>query len=220
MKSIFNPFGGHLQKTPDSIADLDTIDHDLLDGLADDDHTQYILVDGTRAFTGNQSFSDNNITNVDDIALNTISAGSDTSVIVILSAAAGVDNFEVGNNDALVVVGGNDRVGIGTDRPVSTLDLNGSMSAATVEKSANYTLTRSDYFVNCDASGGSFTITLPAVIGNEGRVYHVKKKDSSGNTVTVDGNSSETIDGAITAVLTTQYESIKIINDGTEWWII
>jgi hypothetical protein len=29
-----------------------TRDHGSLDGLADDDHTQYILADGTRAFTG------------------------------------------------------------------------------------------------------------------------------------------------------------------------
>lgn len=36
-----------------SIADLGTKDHDLLDGLTDDDHTQYLLVNGTRAMTGN-----------------------------------------------------------------------------------------------------------------------------------------------------------------------
>lgn len=35
-----------------SIADLGTKDHDLLNGLTDDDHTQYSLVNGTRAFTG------------------------------------------------------------------------------------------------------------------------------------------------------------------------
>ena len=48
-------------------------DHGTLSGLADDDHTQYILADGTRAFTGNQSFGDNNITNVGDISLDTVS---------------------------------------------------------------------------------------------------------------------------------------------------
>lgn len=44
----FNPFTGRLDFTASSIGDLTTKDHDLLDGLSDDDHTQYVLVDGTR----------------------------------------------------------------------------------------------------------------------------------------------------------------------------
>jgi len=40
------------------------VDHGSLGGLSDDDHTQYIRVDGTRAFTGEQSHGGNRITNV------------------------------------------------------------------------------------------------------------------------------------------------------------
>jgi hypothetical protein len=45
---------GYLQilATDLSIADLLTKDHDLLDGLDDDDHTQYVLADGSRKMTG------------------------------------------------------------------------------------------------------------------------------------------------------------------------
>lgn len=39
-------------------------DHGQLTGLADDDHTQYIRVDGTRAFTGDQSLGTNSLTSV------------------------------------------------------------------------------------------------------------------------------------------------------------
>jgi hypothetical protein len=39
-------------KTTSSIADITTKDHDLLAGLGDDDHTQYLLGAGTRAMTG------------------------------------------------------------------------------------------------------------------------------------------------------------------------
>ena len=39
-------------------------DHDALSGLLDDDHPQYIRVDGTRAFTGNQSHGGNRITSL------------------------------------------------------------------------------------------------------------------------------------------------------------
>jgi hypothetical protein len=37
--------------------------------------------------------------------------------------------------------------------------------------------------------------------------------------VTVDGNASETIDGALTYALAVQYQSITIISDGTNWHI-
>jgi len=51
-------------------------DHGNLTGLADDDHLQYILEDGTRAFSGNQSFGSNDITSVGEI---TATSGSVTN---------------------------------------------------------------------------------------------------------------------------------------------
>jgi hypothetical protein len=41
-----------------------TNDHGRLQGLTDDDHTQYILEDGTRAFSGDQSMGGNRLTNL------------------------------------------------------------------------------------------------------------------------------------------------------------
>lgn len=89
-----------------------------------------------------------------------------------------------------------------------------------VSKSGAYTATDADYSIICDASGGAFTITLPAASGRVGRRYHVKKVDSSGNAVTIDGNASETIDGATTLAISTQYDSIMITTDGSNWHII
>lgn len=87
-------------------------------------------------------------------------------------------------------------------------------------KSANYTITASDFILLGDASAGAFTFTLPAASGVSKKRYHIKKIDSSGNTITIDGNGAETIDGAITKVLSVQYESITIVSDGTSWWVI
>lgn len=67
-----------------------------------------------------------------------------------------------------------------------------------------------------DASGGNVTINLPAVLINN--LYVIKKKDTSGNTVTV--SSSDNIDGAGTAVLTVPYESISVVADSTTYNII
>jgi len=65
-----------------------------------------------------------------------------------------------------------------------------------------------------DASGGASTVNLPA--GAAGLVVEVKKQADS-NTVTVDGNAAETIDGALTYVLNSPYESIKFAWNGSEW---
>jgi hypothetical protein len=108
----------------------------------------------------------------------------------------------------------------GTAAPTSTVDINGSFAAATVAKTGAYTAAIGDHVITCDASGGAFTVTLPAASGVAGRIYHIKKTDSSGNAVTVDGNSSETIDDALTQVINVQYDSMMIICTGSEWFIV
>jgi hypothetical protein len=72
----------------------------------------------------------------------------------------------------------------------------------------------------CDCTSNNITINLPAASTASGLQYHIKKIDSTSNTVTVDGNGAETIDGATTATLTTQYESITVVSDGSNWFII
>ena len=83
---------------------------------------------------------------------------------------------------------------------------------------ASDTLGTSDHTVLCDCTLNSITINLPAAI--DGQQYVIKKVDSSINTVTIDGDSSETIDGALTKTLTTQYECVTIVSDGTNWFIV
>lgn len=51
-------------KIDNSMIDASVIDHGQLTGLLDDDHTQYILVDGTRAFSSDQSMGGNKLTNL------------------------------------------------------------------------------------------------------------------------------------------------------------
>jgi hypothetical protein len=70
-----------------------------------------------------------------------------------------------------------------------------------------------------NAAGGAVTLTLPSVT-NSGRIVTVKKTDSSSNLVTVQRAGGATIDGATTKILYSQYESISLISDGTNWHII
>lgn len=86
--------------------------------------------------------------------------------------------------------------------------------------STTYTLLATDGLVECDATSAAFTVTLTAVASSLGRVITIKKIDSSANAVTVDGNASETIDGATTYTLSTQYDSVTLHCDGTKWNVI
>jgi hypothetical protein len=65
---------------------------------------------------------------------------------------------------------------------------------------------------------GTVTITLPS--GHSVDDTIIVKKTGATGTVTVDGNASETIDGALTFDLTAQYASITLISDGTNWLIV
>lgn len=70
------------------------------------------------------------------------------------------------------------------------------------------------------ATSAAFTVTLPPSADYVGKWFTIKKGDSSVNAVTVDGDGSETIDGATTNVLSSQYDSITVVSDGITWWIV
>jgi hypothetical protein len=87
--------------------------------------------------------------------------------------------------------------------------------------SSNHTVTSEDYIHLVDATNGNVTVTLPAVSSaGSGRLLRFKKTDATTNQVIVDGNASETIDGALTKTLITENQGMMIINDSTEWKLL
>jgi hypothetical protein len=83
-----------------------------------------------------------------------------------------------------------------------------------------YTASVDDEIIIADTSSGNITINLPAIAGlADSKKYTVIKSDSA-NTVTVDGDSGETIDGLLTKPITAQYDTLEIVPDGTEWFSI
>lgn len=102
----------------------------------------------------------------------------------------------------------------------SGIDIDGGVTANIITVSSNYAVIAQDLTILVNATGGNRTITLPAAASNNGRVLNIKKIDASGNTVTIDGNASETIDGATTQVITTQWTSYQIQSDGSAWYIL
>lgn len=91
---------------------------------------------------------------------------------------------------------------------------------AVSNKTANYTVLTSDDVLTGDASGGSFTFTIFTAVGNTGKVLIFKKTDTSANTLTLDPNGTETIDGLTTLVLYRPNEEVMIVSDGANWHVI
>lgn len=85
-------------------------------------------------------------------------------------------------------------------------------------KTSNYTVTTSDRYLKADTSGGSVTFALPALAsaGSSDVVYSFHKTSAS-NSMVLDGNGTETIDGALTKTLTANGARIDIAKIGGVW---
>ena len=89
-------------------------------------------------------------------------------------------------------------------------------------RTANTTtnVTTSDHTILGNAAGGAMTANLPTAASASGHQFTIKKIDSSANAVTIDGDGSETIDGATTVAITLQWESVTVQSNGTAWYIL
>jgi hypothetical protein len=82
------------------------------------------------------------------------------------------------------------------------------------------TLNQTHLVVLVDASGAARSVNLPAAVDSLAKQYYIKKIDAAANAVTIDPDGAELIDGAATAVLTAQYDSLHIYCDGAGWHIL
>jgi hypothetical protein len=102
----------------------------------------------------------------------------------------------------------------GVEYPIRSVSGNG----------VSVTLDRSDYYVTANCTGASdITVNLPAAAGTSitGHVYIIKRTNATaGNDVIIDPNGAETIDGSATFTITSQWNRVAIISNGTNWEII
>ena len=76
------------------------------------------------------------------------------------------------------------------------------------------TIDLNDYTLLCDATSAAFTVTLPTASAHSGRIFNIKKIDTTANKITV-----PTLDGS-TQYLVRQGECFTCQSDGTNWWVI
>lgn len=87
-------------------------------------------------------------------------------------------------------------------------------------KNVNYNVTATDVYIGGDASSGSITESLPSGVAFTGQVFVFKKIDATVNTVTINVTGGANIDGVSTYVLNTQYQSVTVISNGSNYSII
>lgn len=97
---------------------------------------------------------------------------------------------------------------------------NALSATVSTKTGTDYTLQTSDDVVLFSCGASNRTANLPTASGNGGKIFYIKKIDPGAGTVIIDGVSSETIDGATTYTLVSQYQSVTIISNGSAWYIL
>jgi len=110
------------------------------------------------------------------------------------------------------------QVGIGTTSPNSTLDIRGSLAAATRSFTGATAIVTSDHTLIFTGTSAA-TATLPDASTCAGREYCLKNFSTTipVPVLTVATVSSQTIDKAGSWLLDQTYESVTLISDGSNW---
>jgi hypothetical protein len=77
-----------------------------------------------------------------------------------------------------------------------------------------------DYWLGVTDTGSARTVTLPTAVGVSGRVFVVKDESGAAGThnITLATQGSETIDGAGSLAISTNYGSSRVMSDGSDWF--
>ena len=93
-----------------------------------------------------------------------------------------------------------------------------TVSSPSTDQTLSYTSGNlEEVYIYTPSTAINVNLVAAATVGS-GFKYQIK--NASANTITIDPNSTETIDGASTFALSTQYASVTLVTDGSNWFII
>lgn len=119
------------------------------------------------------------------------------------------------------------KVAINTTTLNATFTVNGSVAFKSIHAQAGtanvITATITDHYIGVDTSSAAKTVTLPSPT-SAGAGFMLMVKDESGAAgvrfITINPNASEKIDGASSLVINTNYGAVKLITNGTNWFVL
>jgi hypothetical protein len=95
----------------------------------------------------------------------------------------------------------------------------GAAAASVGNVRSAHICTPSDRYVFGNATKAAFKVTLPNAALYPGKVYTVKKIDSSAHAVTIVSTAGQTIDGAATYSLRSKYSAVDLVSNGSDWFV-
>jgi len=126
------------------------------------------------------------------------------------------------NNDASIAVENlsASNVILSGGRDLADIFSTGGTSIVTVTSTPHTpSAVNSVLLVDDDTIGGAAVVILPAATGNSGIEFTVKKLGNTG-TVSVSGRVGDTVDGQTVQSIGTKFDSIKVITNGSDWYVI
>jgi hypothetical protein len=69
--------------------------------------------------------------------------------------------------------------------------------------------------IEVDCTGGNVIINYPTAVGNNGGTVSVMRIDASANTITVEPNGAETLNGAANTTINSQWDVLLVKSNGT-----
>ena len=209
-------------------------DHGALSGLSDDDHSIYALADGSRWTTtqtagrvvmtdgsGNLVVSSVTTTTLAFLdATSSVQTQLDAKVAITATDASSFgfvideDNFA---SDSSTKVPTQQATKAYVDAAIAGVG-SGSGGLTVTAKTAGYTAANGDLVV-CDATGGSFNVTMPASPTLDDRIGIYLEHGSASLVVTVQGNGKVLAEFGSAVALQTPGDLIVFQYDGAKWVI-
>lgn len=84
---------------------------------------------------------------------------------------------------------------------------------------ASYSISLKDNMLLIDSSSSDIVLTLPEASLAAGKVYKVKKINDP-NLIVINSDSRETIDGELSYIIEYKYQSIELVCDGSQWFVM
>lgn len=105
---------------------------------------------------------------------------------------------------------------ITTDSDIKTTGLVISVTSIT----ADYTVLATDAIILADATAGDITVTMLTAVGLIGRVFMIKKIDTSANKVIIEGDGTETINLELSQELLFEGDAPQLASDDSNWHFV
>lgn len=91
---------------------------------------------------------------------------------------------------------------------------------AVVTVTTNYDIKTSDRIIFGDASAQPLFLDLPSAVGQAGLLFNIKRVSSGDNDLFVRARPGETLDGESAISLLLQWESMTVVSNGVNWYIM